>query len=85
MKQFVKALKKDGDCFKYICTKFSGSMIEKLKAVIIHGPQIRIILNDRDFPNSMNERFRAADINGRLDLSLTWRVSEDPLKRSYKI
>lgn len=23
MKQFVKALNKDGDCFSYLCTKFS--------------------------------------------------------------
>ena len=33
----------------------------------------------------LSKRFRAAGTNGRLDLSFTWRVSEDPLKRSYKI
>ena len=33
----------------------------------------------------LSKRFRAADTNGRLDLNLTWRVSEDPLKRPYKI
>jgi len=37
-----KALNKDGDCFKYICTKFPGSTIEILKACIFDGPQIRI-------------------------------------------
>ena len=31
------------------------------------------------------KRFRAPGTNGRLDLSLTWPVSEDPLKRLYKI
>ena len=31
------------------------------------------------------KRFRAAGTNGRLDLSLTWQVSEDPLNRPYKI
>ena len=31
------------------------------------------------------KRFRAAGTNGRLDLSLTWPVSEDPLKKPYKI
>ena len=31
------------------------------------------------------KRFRASGTNGRLDLSLTWQVSEDPLKRPYKI
>ena len=33
----------------------------------------------------LSKRFRAAGTNGCLDLSLTWRVSEDPLKRPYKI
>ena len=32
----------------------------------------------------LSKRFRASG-NGRLDLSLTWRVSKDPLKRPYKI
>ena len=31
------------------------------------------------------KRYCAPGTNGRLDLSLTWRVSEDPLKRPYKI
>ena len=30
MKQFVKALEKNGDCFKYSCVKFPGPTIEKL-------------------------------------------------------
>ena len=33
----------------------------------------------------LSKRFRAAGTNGRLDLSLTWQVSECPLKRPYKI
>ena len=33
----------------------------------------------------LSKRFRTAVTNGRLDLSLTWRVSEDTLKRPYKI
>ena len=56
MKQFVKALNKDGDCFKYICTKFPGSTIEKLKAGIFDGPWIRTLINNRDFPDSINEK-----------------------------
>ena len=55
MKQFIKTLNKDGDCFKYICTKFLGSMI-KLKAGIFDGTQIKTLLNDQDFPNSVNEK-----------------------------
>ena len=33
----------------------------------------------------LSKRFCAAGTNGRLDISLTWPVSEDPLKRPYKI
>ena len=40
MKQFEKALEKDGDCFRYICMKFPGLSIEKLKAGVFDGPQI---------------------------------------------
>ena len=41
MKQFVKALEKDGDCFRYICMKFPNLTIEKVKAGIFDGLQIR--------------------------------------------
>ena len=54
IKQFVKALEKDGDCFKYICTKFPGLTTEKLKAGILDGPQIRKLMNDANFCNFMN-------------------------------
>ena len=33
----------------------------------------------------LSKKFRATGTNGGLDLSLAWRVSEDPLKRPYKI
>ena len=54
MKQFVKALEKDGDCFKYICMKFPSPTIEKVKAGIFDGPQIRKLMNDSNFCNFMN-------------------------------
>ena len=54
MKQFVKALEKDGDCIKYICMKFSGLTIEKLEAGIFDGPQIQKLINDANFDNFMN-------------------------------
>ena len=56
IKKIVKALNKDGDCFEYICTKFPGSTIKKLKAGIFDGPQIRTRIKDCDFPNFMNEK-----------------------------
>ena len=39
MKQFVKDLEKDSDCFKYICMKFPGLTIEKLKAGTLMDPR----------------------------------------------
>ncbi|QQP53101.1 Uncharacterized protein FKW44_005452 [Caligus rogercresseyi] len=55
MKQFVKALDKDGDCFKYICDAFPGLSIEKKKAGIFYGPQIRKLMKDGLFVSSMNQ------------------------------
>ena len=36
-------------------------------------------------PARLSKRFCAAGTNGHLDLSLSWRAFEDPLKRAYKI
>ncbi|XP_071052774.1 uncharacterized protein [Onthophagus taurus] len=55
MKQFVKALDKNGDCFKYICELFPGLSIEKLKAGIFDGPKIRSLIKNQDFKNHMNQ------------------------------
>ena len=40
MKQLVKALDKDGDCYQYICKSFPSLSNEKLKAGIPDGLQI---------------------------------------------
>lgn len=53
MKQFVKALDKEGDCFKYICRKFSKLSMEKLKSGIFDGPQIRQLMKDTNFVKVM--------------------------------
>jgi len=53
MKQFVKALDKNGHCFKYLCDKFPVLSEAKLKEGIFDGPQIRILIEDTDFQNSM--------------------------------
>ena len=49
MKQFIKALDKEGECFKYLCTKFPRLTYEKIKASIFDGPQIRQLLKDLAF------------------------------------
>jgi hypothetical protein len=55
MKQFVKALNKDGLCIEYIVHKLPGLNMEKLKAGIFDGPQIIQLTNDPHFVTSMNE------------------------------
>ena len=56
MKQFVKALSKEGECVKYTCIKFPGLTIEKLKSGIFDGPQITKLINDQEFPSSMSQQ-----------------------------
>lgn len=53
MKQFIKALDKAGDCFKYVCQKFTALSMEKLKAGIFDGPQIRNLIKDTEFVQHM--------------------------------
>ena len=53
--QFTKALNKDGDRFTYLCQDFPGLAMEKLKACIFDGTQIRQLIRDPEFENSMNE------------------------------
>ena len=55
MKQFLKALNKEGQCFGYLRSSFASLSEEKLKAGIFSGPQIRTMINDQDFIDSMLE------------------------------
>ena len=55
IKQFVKALDKDGQCLKYICQVFPGLSIEKLNVGIFNGPDIWKLIKDRNFTNNMNQ------------------------------
>ena len=63
MKQFVKALPVDGNCFNYICRVFPGMSNEKLKAGIFDGPQNRKLMNDPNFTASMTKKEFAAWIS----------------------
>ena len=59
MKQFVKALDKDGNCFNYIAETFPVLSIEKLKAGIFDGPQICKLMQDQFFSARMTVAERA--------------------------
>ena len=60
MKQFVKALDKDSDCFNYTAKTFPGLSMEKLEAGIFDGPQIRKLMQDQTFAARMAMAERAA-------------------------
>ena len=55
MKQFVKALPNEGDCLKYLILAFPGLSIEKIKAGVFDGPQIRQLIKDEHFIGTMSE------------------------------
>ena len=52
IKQFTKVLDKNGSCFTYLCRTFPGVTIEKLKAGVFDGSQIRQLIRDRNFEGS---------------------------------
>ena len=52
-KQFVKALPADSTSIKYLIRVFPGLSVKKIKAGVSDGPQIRQLLKDDNFPNSM--------------------------------
>ena len=60
MKQFVKALNTDGECFQYIVSVFLALSFEKIKASVFDGPQIRTLVRDTEFANKMNDNEKAA-------------------------
>ena len=55
MKQFVKAIDKEGTCFEYICKAFPGVTIEKLKKRYIRRSRYQKTYKDQNFITSMNE------------------------------
>jgi hypothetical protein len=60
MKQFVKALSKEGECFKYLCKKFPCLSDAKLKEGIVVGPDIRKLPSDDLFETTMKTAEREA-------------------------
>jgi hypothetical protein len=54
MKQFVKALDKSGSCFQYLGRKFAALSEAKVKEDIFNGPQIRQLMKDTAFTDTMS-------------------------------
>lgn len=53
MKQFTKALKKEGECYKYLHSQFPNLSDAKIKEGIFVGPDIRKLMKDDDFEKTM--------------------------------
>jgi hypothetical protein len=53
MKQSVKALPREGECFKYLCKKFPGLSDAKLEQDIVVGPDITKLLSGDLFETTM--------------------------------
>ncbi len=53
MKQFVKALSKEGECFKYLGNKFPGMSEAKIKEDVYVGPDIGKLFKDKLFESTM--------------------------------
>ena len=54
IKQFTKALDKNGSCFTYLRRTFPGVTIGKLKAGVFDGPQFHQLVRDPNCEESMN-------------------------------
>jgi len=60
VKQFVKALDESGPCFQYLNIKFLALSEAEVKEGIIDGQQIRKLMKDAAFTNTMNDVERQA-------------------------
>ena len=55
MKQWTKALDREGGCFNFMVGAFPELSYEKIKAGVFTGPQIRKLVNDPNFTATMTE------------------------------
>ncbi|GBO33464.1 hypothetical protein AVEN_123576-1 [Araneus ventricosus] len=60
MKQFVKSLPKDGECFKYLCDQFPDLSEAKLKEGVFVGLDVRKMMKDENFETKMETNERKA-------------------------
>ena len=60
IKQFVKALRLDGECFQHLLHTFSGLSYKKIKAEVFDRLQIRTLVLDQAFFQATNDKKKAA-------------------------
>ena len=69
MKNFVKALHKNGAAFQHLSTVFPGLSAAKLKEGILVRPQIREVMKDTDWGASY---LKGSETMGSIQVSLQW-------------
>jgi len=60
MKNFVKGMDKTSHGFEYVRNKFPNVSDTKIKESIFTGPQIRELMQDKQFDEDLNETERNA-------------------------
>lgn len=78
MKQFVKALPKEGECFQYLCAQFPGLSDAKLKEGVFVGPDIRKLLKDEGFLSKMETKEKNAWISFKKTVTGFLENNKDP-------
>ena len=69
MKNYIKALDKDGPTFMYLRRKFPRISEMKLRAGVVDGPQIRELIKDENFTAQMSAREKRAWTSFRVVIS----------------
>ncbi|GBN83916.1 hypothetical protein AVEN_177652-1 [Araneus ventricosus] len=82
MKQFVKALPKEGECFKYLCDQFMGLSEAKLNEGVFVGPDIRKMTKDENFETKMETNERKAWESFKLVITSFLGNKKDPNYKS---
>ncbi|GBM70932.1 hypothetical protein AVEN_111991-1 [Araneus ventricosus] len=82
MKQFVKALPKEGECFKYLCDQFPRLSEAKLKEGVFIGPDIRKMMKDENFETKMERNERKAWESFKLVITSFLGNKKDPNYKS---
>ncbi|GBM79689.1 hypothetical protein AVEN_71215-1 [Araneus ventricosus] len=82
MKQFVKDLPKEGECFKYLFDQFPGLSEAKLKEGVFVGPDTRKIMKDENFETKMETNERKAWESFKLVITSCLGNKKDPNYKS---
>ena len=94
MKNLVKVLDREGRGFAFLHQKFQQKSMEKIKAGIFHGPQIRELIKDTSFNDTLNPAELSASLSlksvianllGNHGSSQYWKVFDELMENFRQI